>query len=39
MSWLGNLPCNPQSERCNDIKEDQFSKELGKIEEMDIPPR
>ena len=39
MSWSRNLPCNPQSKRCNDIKEDRFSKELGKNEEMDIPPR
>ena len=39
MSWSGNLPCNPQSKKTNDIKEDRFSKELGKIEEMEIPPR
>ena len=39
MSWSGNFPCNPHWERSNDIKEEQFSKELGKIEEMEIPPR
>ena len=37
MSLSGNLPCNPHRERSRDIKEDRFSKELGKTEEMDIP--